>query len=457
MKKLLLAIAVILALPGAAALAATPDEAVADLADQGYYVEPGARPISVAALSDVVADARNRGFRLMVAVLDEEPAGGPTAFADAIVDRVGDGTVLVLTRDSFVGLSSEEFSQPQLEAALDVADAEGGDDLAYARNFSAALTGAGAPAPEPAPTPEPADSGSGGGGGGGGLLILVGIVLVLVLVVVFVVRRSNKKREQRVAGELEQARAEIQSQLDAMANDILDLSDVVGKSPEATEHYQQATAAYDAATDEFPKADDFASIEALAAKLDHATWQLDAAEALAEGKEPPPKPAPQETARCFFDPAHRGPFETAELQTPAGTKQVRVCQTDAEKLRRGQVPDARTITVGGQRVPAPMAPRSRGGGGFGWMDAFSILVGGMGSGLPVRWGGGTAGRRAVRRSSRSSSRSPTSWPGRSSGRSVSRSSGRSASRSSGRARTPARTRSRSSSGTRARTGRRRRR
>ncbi len=445
-KKLMLVIAVALALPAVAALAATPDEAVGDLADRGYYVEPGAVPISAAGLSDVVADARNRGVRLMVAVLDEEPAGGPTAFADAIVDRVGDGTVLVLTRDGFVGLSSEEFSQAQLEAALDVADAEAGDDLSYARNFSAALTGAAAPAPEPA-----ADTG--GGGGGGGLLVLLGIVLVLVLVVVFVVRRSNKNREQRVAGELEQARAEIQSQLDAMANDILDLSDVVGKSPEASEHYQQATAAYDAATDEFPNAGDFASLEALAAKLDHATWQLDAAEAIAEGKQPPPKPAPQETARCFFDPAHRGPFETAELQTPAGTKQVRVCQTDAEKLRRGQVPDARTIAVGGQRVPAPMAPRSRGGGGFGWMDAFSILVGGMGSGLPVRWGGGTAGRRAVRRTSRSSSRSPTAWPGRSSGRSTSRSSGRTSSRS----RTRTRTRSRSSSGTRARTGRRRRR
>ncbi len=438
-------------LPGALAQPASVDRVAADLADRGFYVEPGAAPISESRLGEVVADARNAGSRLMVAVLDDEPTGGPTTFADAVLDRIGDGTVLVLTGEGFVGVASEEFTQDAMEAALDAADAEGGDDVTYARNFAAALTGAAVPgaAPEPAPDREPA--GTDGGGGGGGLLILLGIVVVLVLVVVFAVRRSNKSREQRVAGELEQARAEIQAQLDAMANDILDLSDVVGKSPEATEHYQQATAAYDAATDEFPDANDFASLEALAAKLDHATWQLDAAEAISEGKEPPPKPAPQETARCFFDPAHRGPFETAELQTPAGTKQVRVCQTDAEKLRRGQVPDARTITVGGQRVPAPMAPRSRGGGGFGWLDAFSILVGGMGSGLPVRWGGGGPARRAVRRSSRTSYRSPTAWPGRSSGRTASRS----PSRSTSRART--RTRSRSSSGTRARTGRRRRR
>ncbi len=444
MRRLLLSIVLAFAVPGGVALAATPDEAVDDLADQGYYVEPGAA-VSESALSGVVAEARNRGARLMIAALDEEPAGGAAAFADAVLDRIGDGTILVITRDGFVGFASDgDFTETELNEALDAADERGGDDLTYARTFAEALTGAAAPAPAPAASD---------GGGGSGLLVLLGIVVVLVLVVVFVVRRSNKQREQRVAGELEAAKAEIQTQLDAMATDILELSDVVGRSPEATEHYQQATAAYDAATDEFPAADDFASLEALAAKLDHATWQLDAAEAITEGKEPPPKPAPQETARCFFDPAHRGPFETAELQTPAGTKQVRVCQTDAAKLRRGQVPDARTITVGGQRVPAPMAPRSRGGGGFGWMDAFSILVGGMGSGLPVRWGGGAPARRAVRRSSRSSTRSsPTAWPGGSTRRSSTRSSSRSVRRSSG-----SRTRSRSSSGSRVRGGRRRRR
>ncbi len=440
----------LLALAGPA-LAAVPDDAVPDLGDRGFYVEPGAAPISENRLATVVSDARNAGARLMVAILDEEPAGGATTFADAVLDRIGDGTVLVLTRSGLVGVSSTEFSQTEMEAALDAADQVGGDDLTYTRSFAEALTG-GTPVPADQPQDEPAAApSSSGGGGAGGLILLALVVGGLILIVVLVVRSGNKKRERRVAGEIEAARAEIQTQLDAMANDILELSDVVGSSPEATEHFRAATDAYEAATDEFPAANDFASLESLAGKLDVATWQLDAAEALAAGKEPPPKPAARETARCFFDPAHRGPFETAELQTPAGSKKVRVCQADAEKLRRGQVPEARTITVGGRPVPAPMAPRSRGGGGFDWMDAFSILVGGMGSGIPVQWGGGRSGRRTQRTVRRSSGRrSPTAWPGRSSSRS------RTSSRAGRSSSTRTRSRSRSSAG-RARTGRRRRR
>ncbi len=442
-------LALLVAVP---ALAATPDDAEADLRDRGFYVEPGARRIDEAALSDLIGELGNRGIRLAVAILDEDPAGGATTFADASVDRLGSATVIVLTRSDLVGVASEQFTQAELEAALNMADEAGGDDLSYVTNFAEGLREIVAgDEVEPSATVAPSE-----GGGAGGLILLLLVVGGLVLVVVLVVRRGNKKRQERVATELEEARGEIQKELDAMANDILDLADVVttSGSEQAVGYYQQASAVYEASEEEFAKAQDFAALEAYAAKLDLASWQLQAARALAQGEEPPPKPAPQTSARCFFDPTHRGPFESAQIRTAAGSKQVQVCQVDAEKLRNGQVPEARTIRVGNRQVPAPMAPRSRGGGGFNWMDAFSILVGGMGSGVPVRWGGGRRAR-PPRRATRTSG-SATSWPGRTS-RSSSRSSGRSASRSSSRSSSRSRSsasRSRSS-GSRARTGRRR--
>ncbi len=463
MKRILVLLAVVLAssIPASTALAADPEDALPDLQAQGYYVEPGARSISLPGLEDVVAGTRNAGSRFMVAILDEEPPGGPTTFADAVLDGIGEGTIIVLTRGDQVGVASTEFDRGELDAALDQADARGGDDLTYVDTFAGSLasilSGSGV-SPAPQPTTAPAEP-AGEGGGGGGLLVLLLIVGGLILVVVFVVRRSNKRSEERAAADVASARAEIQKQLDAMANDILELSDTisVADNEQASELFQAATATYNTTTEEFEKAQTFNDLADLAGKLDLATWQLDAAAAIVSGEQPPPKPAPRETARCFFDPVHQGPFETAQITTAAGAKEVRVCRADADKLRRGQVPESRTIQVGRERVPVPTAPRSHGGGGFDWMDAFSILVGGMGAGLPVRWsdrGTRRAGRRAASRRSGgplsvplgrpSSSRGTRSW-----GRSGSRTS-----RSSGSSRTSRPTRG--STG-RSRTGRRRRR
>jgi len=65
------------------------------------------------------------------------------------------------------------------------------------------------------------------------------------------------------------------------------------------------------------------------------------------------------------------------LRTGAGDREVKVCPEDAERLRRGRQPQPRQINVGGRPVPAPMAPKSYGGGGFGMMDVFEVILGGM--------------------------------------------------------------------------------
>ena len=400
-----LMVALFLAAPASLAMAAIPDDAVDDLRTAGYFVEPGARSIDGTALEGVLRAARNEGSRLMEAILDEDPSGGPVAFADAVLDDIGDGTVIVLTRSDDVGVASTEYAQTETEGALDVADARGGDDLNYVTSFTAALVfGVEAipDAPIDAPvTTAPAAQGD-GGGGSGGLIILLVIVGVLVLIVVFVVRSSNKKARERRERDIATARTEIKAQLDAMANDILDLADRVQVNDAAGDHYQAASATYTEATEQFEKAGTLEDLERLAEQVGEATWQLDAAEALLEGEPVPDKPKPRDNRRCFFDPTHSGPFEDAELQTTAGNRTVRVCRPDAEKLRRGESPQPRMVEVGGRRMPSASAPRSHGGGGLGGLDWFSILVGGMSSGLPQQWGSG---------SSRTSSASRRSGPG----------------------------------------------
>ncbi|MCP5114345.1 MAG: hypothetical protein GY953_26240, partial [bacterium] len=75
--------------------------------------------------------------------------------------------------------------------------------------------------------------------------------------------------------------------------------------------------------------------------------------------------------------AHPPATETAVLRTTPADRQVKVCPPDAERLRRGQQPQPPPPNVGGRPIPAPMAPKSYGGGGFGMMDIFEVILGGM--------------------------------------------------------------------------------
>lgn len=206
--------------------------------------------------------------------------------------------------------------------------------------------------------------------------------------VVWAVRRQSKASATSRQRSIEEARKEIKAQLDAMANTILDITDKVSLSPsrEDNQYLEQAGATYTEASESYESATDLARLEQISDRLDEARWQLDAAAALADGRPVPEKPKAEERAACFFDPTHQGPFEDATINTSAGAKTVRVCSADAEKLRRGEAPDTRMIEVGGRQIPAPSAPRSYGGGGMGWMDILSIVLGGMAAGRTLDWG-----------------------------------------------------------------------
>lgn len=369
---------------GSPALAQTVDEVADQVGDAGFFIEAGLTA-DPSAISDDVARARNGGLRFGVVLLDEDPAGGAVTFAEAVLDRIGNGTVLVLSATGD-GMVSTEVDQTAIGLALDrgAAAAEaapaGQGDEAYVDAAVGSLLASSGRGDDQAP--------SSGGGSGTGLIILLVIVGGLVLLVWFAIWRGKKSSVASHARQVDTARTEIRSQLDAMANILLEITDLVSASTTSQDdtYLRQASATYTEAEEAYGTATDVGALEALADRLGEARWQLDAAAAIALGHEPPPQPPQEQRYQCFFDPTHGNATETAEIVTSAGKKTVRVCQEDAEKLRMGAQPQPRMIDVQGKRVPAPMAPKSHGGGGLDWLETFSILAGGAGQAASYDWG-----------------------------------------------------------------------
>ena len=361
----IVAMVLALVLPIAVSAAAqTPADVAEIVAERGYYVAPGAEPVSEAGLAELAQDMQARGFNFVAVVLADDPTGGANEFATAVVEQFpqDDSTVVVLTPFE-LGFFSTEFSIAQLTAAgedaLDLFSTDVNDGFTlFAENLSPGVV-----------------TGGDEGGFPWGLILIVGAIVAFVF---WLVQRQNKAEKQRRVEDIDEARSEIKHQLDEIANLILEETDGIRVSgnEEAGDHLQGASKTYADALDLFDHATTLQQLETISDSLDRARWQLQVAVALRDGREVPPEPV-KERATCFFDPAHRPATETAVLKTSAGEREVKVCPEDAERLREGQQPQPRQINVGGRPIPAPMAPKSYGGGGFGMMDAFQVILGGM--------------------------------------------------------------------------------
>lgn len=421
-------VALLLFLPSAA-LAQQADEVAEEVAFRGYFVEEGL-DIPLNDMERLVDDYPGIGF----VALDADPAGGADLFADGVLAAIEDPDTVIVLSETEVGVVTDGvYSDDEIESALDEAFADTGDP--YVEDFeelAAALTGSTAPGAGSGGSPG-SDTGS---GGIPWWVWLLGLVAVLS----FLSWRSRSKRASSSEMALEAAREEIRQQMAVVANEILEFSDRPDqdRDPDAVEHYRRASETFKAAEDRLASAVTGADLESLSDDLDVARWEMAAAMAIIEGRPIPEKPADEKPQPCFFDPTHGAGTEAAQLRTAAGERTVMVCSADAERLRRGERPEPRSIDVGGRRVPAAQAPRSSGGGGMDWLDAFQIAVGGMAGGADYHWGGGrrrprgglggvlggaVAGGAVARRRRSSSSRSRASSSSRSSSR-------RSASRSS---------------------------
>jgi hypothetical protein len=216
------------------------------------------------------------------------------------------------------------------------------------------------------------------------------IVLGAVAYFGFRMWRNSQDDEEVAVRRSAEAKREIEAQMAVVANQILEVSDRpdLAGHREATGHFRQASDIFRSAEDRLESATTASALAALADDLDDARWELAAAEALLEGRPVPDRPEDEHPEPCFFDPTHGAGTEEAQLSTAAGTRTVKVCAADAERLRKGEHPEPRTVSVGGREMPSASAPRSYGGRGMDALDIFSILVGGMGDAASYKWGGG---------------------------------------------------------------------
>lgn len=364
-----------------------------DVVFRGYAVAVGAD----VDIDEIEASLASLGEEVAVVVLAADAASG----ADRVADEVRRGvarelTVLVISPGE-VGATSDRVGDAVLDAALDGVI----DDLA-------AGLGIGATTVRFAEAIDAASDGS-GSGAGASVLVVIAVAAVVAAGGVLVLRRRARRADAR---DVDTARSEIRAQLEAVATEILENADAVDRSAdaEAIALFREANAAYVRIGDAIEGTTDLSELAGLGDEVDRARWQLEAAEALVEGRTPPPPPEPDAPAACFFDPTHKPGTVEATLRTPAGDKDVRVCGRCAERLERGEVPEPRMIDVGGRRVPAARAPRSHGGLGMGGLSVFDLVLGGLAgtvgngrgrgsAGAGIDWGRLPGGSRPSRRSS----------------------------------------------------------
>ena len=372
---LLVALCALIAI-GAPAGAVSVGDIETAVADDGVYVEAGANVDPSDAIEAVERVRREHGVNLAFVALATEPGRGAQAVARRLAERGAADTVLVLTPGGF-DYWSTEYDGATREAAADAAfnSLRAGEIGRGIEQFGAALAGA---------EGVPAGGGDDGSRTGGGIGLLPILLLGLLGAGGVALFRGSRTTARVAQQRLEEARAEVRRQVDALAERILALNDRVELAPEqAQTAYATATAEFSKASEGLANAQTEADLANLNDELDNARWNLEVATALLDGREPPAKPAATEA--CFFDPDHGAGVKRATLQTDAGSRDVGVCEYCADKLERGEAPTPRQVSVDGEMVPIGMAPRHYGGRGLGGLDAFTILFGG-GRPLPYSWG-----------------------------------------------------------------------
>jgi hypothetical protein len=328
---LILALLLVLA-PGAAAQSAV-DQAAQALESDPVYVDSQARNV----LSADEADALRRRIEqeapgLRIAILPRA-AGEPNDVTRELRSQLGGSVATV------VGNAFRVDGSPEVEDAATAAfEANRGEGVAAVLlDFVDRVGGAG--------TSGGTDGGDGGGVGAGGIILLglagAGGAAVLV---------SRRRRRREEEAEFAEVKDNARDDLVALGEDIraLDLDiEMPNVSPAARSDYEQAVNAYDRADSAWEVARRPEDLEPVGAALEEGRWAMASAKARLEGRQPPERRSP-----CFFDPRH-GPSSREVEWAPYGgePRMVPACEADAQRVERGDDPEAREVTLGGERMP----------------------------------------------------------------------------------------------------------
>jgi hypothetical protein len=344
------------------------DRAAAALRSDPVYVDPDAE----LAITDAQANelrARIGDRDIYVAILPEDAAGSAERTARTLEERVGSGTYAVIVGNHF---RAEPDAADKADEAFEAHRDEG---------VSAVLL-------------DFVDRVEGGGGDGGGVGAGVFVVLGLAGAGGAALLVSRRRRRRRLAAEFAEVKDNARDDLVALGDDIRALEvdmDMPNASAEAREDYARAVECYDRADQAWRLARAPADLEPVGSALEEGRWAMSCARARTEGRPPPERRPP-----CFFDPRHGPSTRDVEWAPSFGTaRMVPACEADAQRLERGEEPQAREVLVGGRRTPywdagpayAPFA-----GGFFGTGLLPGLVIGtmlddsfGAGGG---DWGGG---------------------------------------------------------------------
>jgi hypothetical protein len=349
------------------------DRAVAGLQSDNVYVDPDADPTltdaQAAELRERIVDQRAGPMYVVVAPeeIAQEAGGDPAAALGQIGEQRGRaGTYVIVSGRQIRALSSLLDRGEAGELAAEAIEGGGGSNvqtilLDFTDRVGEARTGGG--------------DGDGDGAGTGGLILLG--LLGAGGAALFVGRRKRRARE---AAEFEEAKRNARDDLVALGDDIraLDIDvQMPNVDPQAKADYDHAVARYTEAEELWERARSPRDLAPVGAALEEGRWAMASGKARFSGETPPERRPP-----CFFDPRH-GPSSRDVMWSPpyGEPREVPACEADAQRVERGDEPNAREVEWEGRRVPywqagpayAPFAGGFFGGYGGGLLPG--ILIG----------------------------------------------------------------------------------
>lgn len=379
---------------GAPARASVNVDAVASSLESSHvYVAPGVKgQFSSADESKVSSAAKSAGNTYFIVVSIGDLPQNDNAYVSLIKEvagKVGDGSYAVAGLRPGGGYHLDGGSNVLEKGTMggliqQAGSANHGDVTGALTDLASSIKSA----------PHTSGSSSSDSGSGAGGMIILGVLVVIVAGIVGIGLYMRKKRREREARELADLKQTVQEDVTKLGEDITSLdTDVAaaGLQDETRDDYQQALNSYDMSKRELEMAKTPQDMQSVTRALEDGRYAMGCVRALLNGL-----PRPERRAPCFFNPQH-GPSTTDVMWAPFGgsPRQVPACAADAERVLRGEDPEARMVEIGGQRRPywdaGPAYAPYAGGyfGGFGGNLLGGMLVGTMlGSMMGGGWGGG---------------------------------------------------------------------
>jgi hypothetical protein len=390
----------LLGAPSATAGTALDRAAAALASGDTLYVDPGATGVLGSQADEVRSRIGSAGTPVFVAALPQSEVTEAGSGAD-LVQRLASrtdrhGTYLAVTSRGLYGISDDLDNSAVINTVRTAANDNGSaaPALLQALDGITSLAASGGSS-DGSRSNEAGSNGSGSGtapfdersapssGIGAGLLTPFLVIAALAGGGALLVSRSRRKRreqeEARAFAEVRQAAAE---DVTRFGEDItgLDLDvDAAGVDDATRRDYAAALDAYDTAKRALDGARRAEDLSAVSTALEDGRYSMECVRARMAGR-----PLPERRAPCFFNPQHGPSAQDVEWAPPGGApRPVPACAADAERVLRGEDPDARQVVVGGTRRPYWEAGPAYGPWAGGYYGGAGMAMGGMLPGILV--------------------------------------------------------------------------